>query len=311
MPGPVAFVAVALAAVLVPMSGAPFLASSAPPAYGIGPSAIALAEIPAEYLALYQRAAVTCPGLSWSILAAIGFIESGHGGNNGPSSAGALGPMQFMPPTWAAYGVDGDGDGVADIWNPADAIFGAANYLCANGAGDPAGLRHAIWRYNHSQVYVEKVLAKAAEYSAFVATFASPDAAALLANPNVTMTAAARSDLAAGIIDPRVVTILNDLGSRHTLSIVVFKTGHSVYVAGTTSYSNHYFGRAVDISKIDGEPVSPSSPAARVAVLEVLSIALDSPLYPAETGHPFADLETLPGSFTNAAHLDHIHIGWD
>jgi hypothetical protein len=306
---PFAFAALAVLLVMVPIAGSPFFTSSAR-TFGTGPSAIALAEIPAEFLALYQRAAVTCPGLSWSILAAIGWIESGHGRNNGPSSAGAMGPMQFMPGTWAAYGVDGDGDGVIDVWNPPDAIFGAANYLCANGAGNPAGLRDALWRYNHSQVYVEKVLAKAAEYGTFVAGSASPDAAVLLANPNVSMPAAARADLAAGLIDARVVAILNDLSTRHTLSIVVFKTGHSPFVAGTNTFSNHFFGRAVDISKVDGLAVSAASPAARVAVLEILSIPIGSALYPTETGHPWADLETLPGSFTNAAHQDHIHIGW-
>src|SRR5690606_29549350 len=90
---------------------------------------------PDSYLELYRRSAELCPGLSWTVLAAIGQIESGHGRNNGPSSAGALGPMQFMPATWKAYGVDGDGDGETDIWSAYDAVPSAANYLCANGAG--------------------------------------------------------------------------------------------------------------------------------------------------------------------------------
>ena len=66
--------------------------------------------MPANYLALYQASAAKyCPGLSWTVLAAIGQIESGHGTNNGPSSAGALGPMQFLPSTWAVWGIDGFG----------------------------------------------------------------------------------------------------------------------------------------------------------------------------------------------------------
>ncbi|GAA4190108.1 hypothetical protein GCM10022252_27840 [Streptosporangium oxazolinicum] len=122
---------------------------------------------PASYLELYRKAAEVCPGLSWTVLAAIGQVESSHGRNNGPSSAGALGPMQFMPATWKAYGVDGDGDGVADIWNPYDAVPGAANYLCANGAGRGGKkLEKAIWFYNHSWSYVAKVMGISRGYAA-------------------------------------------------------------------------------------------------------------------------------------------------
>ncbi|MCA2187652.1 lytic transglycosylase domain-containing protein [Nonomuraea cavernae] len=121
---------------------------------------------PTSYLDLYKVSATRCPGLSWTVLAAIGQVESGHGRNNGPSSAGALGPMQFMPATWKAYGVDGDGDGKADIWSPYDAVPGAANYLCANGAGKGGEkLRKAIWFYNHSWDYVNKVMGVAEAYA--------------------------------------------------------------------------------------------------------------------------------------------------
>ncbi|MFB4308777.1 lytic transglycosylase domain-containing protein [Actinomadura sp. GTD37] len=121
----------------------------------------------ASYLDLYKKAATTCPGLSWTVLAAIGQVESDHGRNAGRSSAGALGPMQFMPATWKAYGVDGDGDGKADIMNPFDAIPGAAKYLCANGAGRGGKqLYNAVWHYNHADWYVQKVLNLAKSYAA-------------------------------------------------------------------------------------------------------------------------------------------------
>ncbi|GIH90678.1 hypothetical protein Psi01_13080 [Planobispora siamensis] len=121
---------------------------------------------PGSYLELYRRSAGVCPGLSWTVLAAIGQVESSHGRNNGPSSAGAQGPMQFMPATWKAYGVDGDGDGVADIWSPYDAVPSAANYLCANGAGQGGKkLEKAIWFYNHSWSYVSKVMAISEAYA--------------------------------------------------------------------------------------------------------------------------------------------------
>jgi membrane-bound lytic murein transglycosylase B len=124
----------------------------------------------ALYLSLYRQAATTCPGLSWTVLAAIGQVESGHGRNPSTSSAGAMGPMQFLPGTFAHYAVDGDHDGVANIMDPYDAIYSAAAYLCANGAGNgPDALYSAIWHYNHADWYVQMVLALAKRYvSAFV-----------------------------------------------------------------------------------------------------------------------------------------------
>jgi membrane-bound lytic murein transglycosylase B len=120
-----------------------------------------------EYLALYHAASTTCPGLSWTVLAAIGQVESGHGRNMGSSSAGAQGPMQFEPGTFAAYAVDGDHDGVKNIMDPADSIYTASHYLCANGAGrGPGPLSGAILHYNHAGWYVEMVLKLAGEYAA-------------------------------------------------------------------------------------------------------------------------------------------------
>jgi peptidoglycan hydrolase CwlO-like protein len=118
--------------------------------------------IPAAFRALYQAAAATCPGLSWTVLAAIGQVETHHGSGTMVSSAGALGPMQFLPATFAHYAVDGDHDGKADIMNPADSIYTAAHYLCANGAGTgDNGLYNAVWHYNHADWYVQLVLSLA------------------------------------------------------------------------------------------------------------------------------------------------------
>ena len=99
------------------------------------------------------------------ILAAINRIETDFGRlNEVTSSAGAIGWMQFMPPTWDAYGVDGDGDGEADPYNARDAIHSAANYLSASGA--PGDWYDAIWAYNHADWYVEDVLEYATCYGA-------------------------------------------------------------------------------------------------------------------------------------------------
>jgi Transglycosylase SLT domain len=125
-------------------------------------------QLPTTYLQLFQESAARyCPGLSWTVLAAIGQIESADGTNMGPSSAGALGPMQFLPSTWAAWGIDAFGQtGPPDIMNPYDAVPSAARMLCADGAASgPSGLAAAIFDYNHATWYVNEVLALAAEYA--------------------------------------------------------------------------------------------------------------------------------------------------
>jgi hypothetical protein len=123
-----------------------------------------------SYLQLFQASAAKyCPQMSWTVLAAIGQIESADGQNMGPSSAGALGPMQFLPSTWAAWGISGFGlPGPPDIMNPFDAVPSAARMLCADGAssGTQAGLRQAIFAYNHADWYVNEVLALAGRYAA-------------------------------------------------------------------------------------------------------------------------------------------------
>jgi len=110
---------------------------------------------------LAQRAAATCPGLPADVLVAIAKVESQLGSESETSSAGAIGAMQFLPATWAAYGVDGDGDGNADIMNAMDALHGAARLLCAHGGADPGRLGSALWNHNHSHSYVRQVLAMA------------------------------------------------------------------------------------------------------------------------------------------------------
>jgi hypothetical protein len=125
-------------------------------------------QLPVTYLQLFQDSAADyCPSLSWTVLAAIGQIESADGTNNGPSSAGALGPMQFLPSTWAVWGIDGFGQtGTPDIMNPYDAVPSAARMLCADGAAPGAsGLSAAVFDYNHATWYVNEVLALAAEYA--------------------------------------------------------------------------------------------------------------------------------------------------
>ena len=101
-------------------------------------------------------------GIPWQVLGAINKVETNFGSNLGPSSAGAVGWMQFMPSTWARWGVDANGDGVADPNNPMDAIFSAARYLA--GCGGQFDIAKAVYCYNHSQAYVSEVLRLASLY---------------------------------------------------------------------------------------------------------------------------------------------------
>jgi hypothetical protein len=128
-------------------------------------SSLAAETIPASYLRLYRAAALTCPGLPWTVLAGIGAIETGHGRYDHTSSAGAEGPMQFLPSTFAVYGYD-PYHRRPNIWSPLDAIYSAARYLCAQGAGRGGqSLLDAIYAYNHAVWYVKEVLAMARAYS--------------------------------------------------------------------------------------------------------------------------------------------------
>ncbi|HLX20791.1 MAG TPA: lytic murein transglycosylase [Gaiellaceae bacterium] len=124
----------------------------------LAPDATATPEGSLPYstlLGLWQKAGAAY-GVPWQVLAAINKIESNFGRNEGPSSAGAIGWMQFEPSTWMRWGTDANGDGVADPWNATDAIFSAARYLAAAGAS--SDLYRAVFAYNHADWYVNEVL---------------------------------------------------------------------------------------------------------------------------------------------------------
>jgi murein DD-endopeptidase MepM/ murein hydrolase activator NlpD len=115
-----------------------------------------------ELQGLWGRAGAAY-GIPWYVLGAINKVETNFGRNMGPSSAGAVGWMQFMPDTWLRWGMDGNGDGIADPWNAEDAVFAAARYLAA--AGGSADLYRAVFAYNHADWYVREVLDLASFYA--------------------------------------------------------------------------------------------------------------------------------------------------
>ncbi|MGO9957656.1 MAG: lytic murein transglycosylase [Solirubrobacteraceae bacterium] len=115
-------------------------------------------QIPPFLLPIYQAAGIEYQ-VPWQVLAAINEIETDYGRNLSVSSAGAVGWMQFLPSTWREWGVDATGNGVADPYNPVDAIFAAARYLHAAGAS--SNLSNAVFAYNHAGWYVQSVLLRA------------------------------------------------------------------------------------------------------------------------------------------------------
>ena len=137
-------------------------------------STTVVADIPAHYLTLYRDAAATCPGLHWSVLAALGMIESNHGQStlpgvhSGANPSGAKGPMQFLQRTFdavtARHPIPPGGATPPSAYNPHDAVYAAAAYLCDNGARDNRNLTGAIYTYNHDHAFVTKVLATARAY---------------------------------------------------------------------------------------------------------------------------------------------------
>ena len=307
-----------------------------------GGSPVVVADIPADYIAAYDTAAARY-GIDWAILAAIGKIECDHGrlqasGCNPPgtvNSAGATGPMQFIGSTWRlgtprmavpavgaptatpaeGYATDGDGDGFADVWDPADAIAAAARLLRANGA--PADYERALLAYNHADWYVREVRVLANRYRDAASAMppvaiGAPDASvhAVLGNPHIELTGLQRVDLASGLIDRRVVALLAWLGRGHTFVVTSLRSDHSRHT-NEGNLSNHTFGRAVDIGAVDGERCTGTrwGSCGRLAVA-IAGIA--GPLHSTELIYCFdPDGPLSADAFARADHCDHLHVGYD
>lgn len=330
----------------LPLGAAAVVAAGAA---GAGPSAEALADIPGPLLGAYRRAAAACPGLAWSVVAAVGKVESDHGRSGGarlgadgavsPPIVGvaldgagvaavadtdggrldgdatwdrAVGPMQFLPATWAAWGRDGSGDGRADPQNAFDAVASAGAYLCGpDGRVDDVAA--ALRSYNRSDAYVAEVAATAAAYDA--AAPLAPAAAGVVSHPGLVLSPSARADLASGRIDRRLVSVLALAAARFEVAVGVIRTGHDQCVGGGSRaerprcrVSHHWHGRGVDLVAVGGRAVGVGNAEAR-ALVEMLR-RLPADLRPDEIGVPWAALDPLPGVFSDAAHRSHLHLGW-
>jgi len=237
----------------------PFLivAQAANPCGFAGGGVGSVTGAPKQYVPLYlgaaQRYKLGTRGPS--ILAAIHKIESGFGTNMGPSSAGAEGHMQFIPSTWAAYGVDANGDGKKDPYDAPDAIYAAGRYLRASGA--PGDWRRAIFAYNHAGWYVADVLETAAQLQGKPGQDAP--LADLAGGAGCTATGPASLNHAITLYRPRSFTTLPArymaYGSPQQVDTRIYpnviwaleRYGMRVTAARETGHATHGAGLAIDV----------------------------------------------------------------
>ena len=267
------------------------------------PTAEGERAIPAELMGLYQ-AAERRYDVPWSVLAAINQIETDFGRNLGPSSAGAIGWMQFMPATWRAYAVDADGDGRADPDNPADAIFTAAAYLRASGA--PGDLSRALFAYNHDDAYVERVLTTAKRYAqTAIACIAHSGAVRIAPGAN----------RPGRPLAPETLAFLERMAAVYGGPIVVTSgTDHSTYTVDGR-VSDHTDGHAADLGMVanGGRDDSPIGDRLMTACLIVGGLAPKAAADFARAGglytleHDGLRIQCIWKTFEGGNHHDHVH----
>jgi membrane-bound lytic murein transglycosylase B len=276
------------------------------------------AVIPRFLLKLYKQAG-RHNHVPWPILAAINEIETDFGRNVAVSSAGAVGWMQFMPATWAMYGVDADHNGTKDPRSPRDAIFAAARYLRASGAR--TNLRRAIFAYNHAGWYVDSVLLRANRIAAqegvrdlrltrLLEARTRRLERQVLTDPRITIYGCGRQDIAEHKIDRRVLIVLRFLAwSGLNPTVSALECGHSYYTA-SGNVSEHSSGNAVDITAINGVPILGNQGPGSIAEATIRELLT---LRGAERPHQIISLMTFADADNTMAlpdHANHIHVGF-
>lgn len=287
--------------------------------FGGSPSAAATADIPPEMMAIYQSQFThdQCPQLPWNVLAAVGKIETDHfrldqpGVRSGANFAGAMGPMQFLRPTFAAYGVDGPGrngirDGVKNVYDPYDAVPSAANYLCALLAVHGDSLRDAIFGYNHSWEYVNDVLAQAKEYAS--------DPGPGCGSGIVTIEAGANRP---GMpVKPETMCFLQKVAAVYGKPLICTTgTDHDKYVNNSERVSDHWDGHACDFGMAsnggtnDGPVGDAIETACLIAAGDPPALARQEARRGTYGNHNLNGLRIQCIWKADADHHNHVHIG--
>lgn len=271
---------------------------------------------PPGFLKPIYKAAGRKHGVPWQVLASINEIETQYGRLLGPSPAGALGWMQFMPATWQAFGVDANGDGRKDPDNPRDAIFAAARYLEASGARKD--LPRAIYAYNHAEWYVQAVLLRAREMR-----WRDPKVTKLLrlrrwqlerkvlADERIEIYGCGREDIAKHRIDRRVLLTLRflaDAGFHPTVSSL--QCGRDGIYTKSGNISHHVVGAAVDISAINGEPILGNQGPGSLTEAVVRRLLTLHGFMAADQIISLIEVRGARSTIAMGDHADHIHIGF-
>jgi soluble lytic murein transglycosylase-like protein len=309
---------------------------------------VAQFPVPPFLLPIFQAAGAQY-GIHWQILAAINEAETGFGRNLRESSAGAIGWMQFLPSSWQRFGIDADGDGKADPWDPVDAIFAAARYLHA--AGAESSLPNAIFAYNHAGWYVDQVIDRARTFAglpddlvAVLTRQGFADTASIkdklgkssyiepgtkltmpgqalllddhalrhevLHDDQVSMYSCGRQDILDNRIDDRVLATLEYLRlSGFDPTVSALECGHS-FLTTSGNVSEHSSGDAVDIGAVNGTPILGHQGSGSITDDVVRHLLrLQGLMDP----HQIITLMTYPGQPNTLAlpdHANHVHVGF-
>jgi hypothetical protein len=280
------------------------------------PAEGARVQIPDEYMQAFQDAAGRYElGQSgvWA-LAATARVESNFGKGMSAADLEARGPLGITDDNWDRYAVDGDADGKVKRSSPADSAATLARMIWA--AGD---LGAGLFQHNHAEWYVEAVLADAeamkgtcqAKTVAYSVALPGPTNAPINWRNVELSNSLEMVDIQSGAVDPRIINLIGAISQQHTITISSLRSDHSK-LTSSGNVSNHYYGRAMDISAIDGIPCTNVSPDGPCGIIARQLGALPPGQEPTELIYCWdPDGPANPNGFAQADHCDHIHVGFN
>lgn len=269
-----------------------------------------------DYVLSILRAAARAAGLPEWLIIAQATQESGLN-PDAVGGVGELGLMQVRPEIWGAWARRRGWD----LRRPEHNALAGAHILASSIRAERGNITNGLRRYNggprwaskpQTLKYAQGVFGRAREVTPTQGggeLSGSHLVKLALASRSIQFSPRARQDVVAGAVDPRVLGVLLIVANQHSIKVSTVKSGHNKMVAGTDRVSNHFFGRAVDINAVDGKPVSANNPAARAAMQLIATAGAAYGID--DLGGPWSISAGNVRSFTDDAHGDHIHVGFD